>query len=56
MKTYTKKEVNDLLKKQVEVCSIIPKLNRSASRSDKKEWNKFLNDMSKAIKATKIKL
>lgn len=55
-KIYTEKQVKSLLKKQRKACSVIPILNTSRGRTDWREWNKFLRDMSKCINSIEIKL
>ncbi len=49
-KTYTANQVNRLLREQKKLCSIVPLLNKSRGSEDSKEWNKFLTNMSKAVK------
>lgn len=49
-RTYTKSEVERMLKSQRKLCSNVPLLARSRMRTDWREWNKFLNGLSKAIK------
>ena len=51
MKTYTEEEVKNLLKKQKEMCSIVPKLAKKSLYSGDgcKEHNQMMDDISKAI-------
>lgn len=51
MKTYTQKEVKDLLKQQKKLCSIVPKLMKQSLYSGYgcKEHNKMMDDLSNAI-------
>ena len=54
MKTYTEKQVVSLLKKQRKACSIVPLLNLSRGRTDWREWNKYMRNLSKSIKCLPI--
>lgn len=54
MKTYTRGQVIKMLKSQKKLCATIPLLARSRGRTDWREWNKYLNEMSKAIKELPI--
>ena len=49
-KTFTRKEVKELLNKQRLICSKVPLLSKSRMRLDYKEWNKWLIGMSNSIK------
>lgn len=48
-KTYTKKEVNSLLRRQRNMSSIIPLLMVSGGMS--REWNKSMRNLSKTLKS-----